>query len=270
MANRIDTKLASIREAGGSALVPYLTVGYPDVPTSAAIAKTVLESGGDMLELGIPFSDPQADGTTVQMTSFHALQQGVNVVTSLDVVRDLRRDGVGAPLIFMGYLNPFLAYGTERFAKDAAESGLDGVIVPDLPMEESASFGGALEANGVYLIPLLAPTSSDSRIERACGLAKGFLYCVSLTGVTGARTQLRSNVEQLVQRVRRFTDLPLLVGFGISRREHVESVSKFADGVVVGSALLDAVSKASEGEVLETASEFVRTLSRPLTEKGVE
>ena len=270
LANRIDTKLASIRDAGGSALVPYVTVGYPDVPMSVAIGKTVLESGGDMLELGVPFSDPLADGTTVQMTSFHALQQGVNVGTSLDVIRDLRRDGVDSPLIFLGYLNPFLTYGTERFAKDAAESGLDGVIVPDLPTEESGPFATILEGSGIHLIPLLAPTSSDSRIEQACRRAKGFIYCVSVAGVTGARTELRSSAEELVERVRRFTDLPLIVGFGVSRPEHVQAISRFADGAVVASALLDAVSKAPKDKVLEVASEFVRSLNHPLTGEGVE
>ena len=137
MPNRIDTTLANAREAGRSALGPYITVGYPDVPTSTDIAEAVLESGADMLELGIPFSDPLAEGPTIQKSSFHALQQGVTMNASLDVLRDLRQRGVDSPLIFMGYINPFLAYGMERFARDAAAAGLDGVILPDLPAEES-------------------------------------------------------------------------------------------------------------------------------------
>ena len=261
--NRIDTTLANVRDAGRSALAPYITVGYPDIPTSTEIAEAVLEAGADMLELGIPFSDPLAEGPTIQKSSFHALQQGVNLNTSLDVLRDLRRGGLDAPLIFMGYINPFLSYGMEQFARDAAAAGLDGVIVPDLPAEESVSFEDLLGANGIYLIPLLAPTSSDSRIERACRQAKGFVYCVSLTGVTGARAQLRHGTEELVQRVRRFTDLPLLVGFGISRREHVRSVSKFADGALVGSALIDAIGNAPEGGAVEAAKELVESLRLP-------
>ena len=261
--NRIDTTLANAREAGRSALGPYVTVGYPDVPTSTDIAEAVLESGADMLELGIPFSDPLAEGPTIQKSSFHALQQGVTMNASLDVLRDLRQRGVDSPLIFMGYINPFLAYGMERFARDAAAAGLDGVILPDLPAEESTLFADILEENGIYLVPLLAPTSSDTRIERACSRARGFIYCVSLTGVTGARSELRQGIEDMVGRVRQFTDLPLMVGFGISRREHVESVSRFADGVMVGSALIDAIGNAPEGGAVEAARELVKALRLP-------
>jgi tryptophan synthase alpha chain len=261
--NRIDTTLANAREAGRSALGPYITVGYPDVPTSTDIAEAVLESGADMLELGIPFSDPLAEGPTIQKSSFHALQQGVTMNASLDVLRDLRQRGVDSPLIFMGYINPFLAYGMERFARDAAAAGLDGVILPDLPAEESTLFADILEENGIYLVPLLAPTSSDTRIERACSRARGFIYCVSLTGVTGARSELRQGIEDMVGRVRQFTDLPLMVGFGISRREHVESVSRFADGVMVGSALIDAIGNAPEGGAVEAARELVKALRLP-------
>ena len=263
MPNRIDTTLANAREAGRSALGPYITVGYPDVPTSTDIAEAVLESGADMLELGIPFSDPLAEGPTIQKSSFHALQQGVTMNASLDVLRDLRQRGVDSPLIFMGYINPFLAYGMERFARDAAAAGLDGVILPDLPAEESTLFADILEENGIYLVPLLAPTSSDTRIERACSRARGFIYCVSLTGVTGARSELRQGIEDMVGRVRQFTDLPLMVGFGISRREHVESVSRFADGVMVGSALIDAIGNAPEGGAVEAARELVKALRLP-------
>ena len=261
--NRIDTTLANVRDAGRSALVPYVTVGYPDIPTSAEIAEAVLESGADMLELGIPFSDPLAEGPTIQKSSFHALQQGVTLSSSLDVLRDLRQRGVDSPLVFMGYVNPFLAYGMEQFARDAATAGLDGVIVPDLPAEESTLFADILEDSGIYLVPLLAPTSSDSRIERACSRARGFIYCVSLTGVTGARSELRHGTESMVERVRGFTDLPLLVGFGISRREHVRSVSRFADGAIVGSALIDAIGRAPEGGAVEAAKRLVKALRLP-------
>ena len=262
MPNRIDTTLASAKAAGRSALAPFVTIGYPDIDTSADIAEAVLESGADMLELGIPFSDPLAEGPTIQRSSFHALQQGVTLNASLDVLRDLRQRGVESPLIFMGYVNPFLSYGMERFARDAA-AGLDGVILPDLPAEEAAPFADILEDNGVYLIPLLAPTSSDRRIERACSRARGFIYCVSLTGVTGARSELTQGVEAMVERVRRFTDLPLLVGFGISRREHVQSVSRFADGALVGSALVDAIGNAPEGGAVKAARELVKSLRLP-------
>jgi tryptophan synthase alpha chain len=267
MSNRIDATLDALAKSGRNALGPFLTVGYPDLETSTLLARVVLESGADMLELGVPFSDPLAEGPTIQRTSFQALQQGVNVHTCLGVIRRLRREGVDSPLIFMGYVNPFLNYGMERFARDAAEAGLDGVIVPDLPSEEAGLFAGLLEAQGIYVIPLLAPTSSDKRIEQACRRAKGFIYCVSLTGVTGARTELGIGVQDLVERVRRFTDLPLLVGFGVSRIEHVEAIAKFADGAMVGSALLDAVGNVPKGRVLETAREFIEGLTMP---DGVE
>ncbi len=269
-ANRIDTTLAALRDTGRSALVPFVTVGYPDVPTSVALARAVLESGADMLELGIPFSDPLADGATIQKTSAHALRQGVNVSASLDALSELRLNGVDAPLIFMGYLNPFLSYGMERFAEDAAAAQLDGIIVPDLPAEESAPFADLLDENGIYLIPLLAPTSSDTRIERACSRARGFVYCVSLTGVTGARAELGAGAEALVRRVRRFTDLPLIVGFGVSSPEHVRSIGRFADGAVVASALMDAVGRAPKTSAPEAAGALVRTLGRSRDRGGME
>ena len=213
-----------------------------------------------MLELGIPFSDPLADGLTIQKTSFLALQQGVNIPTSLGVLGDLRARGVDAPLIFMGYFNPFLRYGLERFVADAAHAGLDGLIVPDLPPEEAGPLKGLCESRGIYLIPLLAPTSTDERIAQACNEAKGFIYCVSVTGVTGARQELASGLPHFVNRIRVHTDLPVLVGFGVSRREHVQEIGEFADGAVVASALLAAIDRAPKERVLQTAGEFVQGL----------
>ena len=261
--NRIDTRLLALKREGVTAVVPFVTIGFPDVKTSEELSQAILDSGGDMLELGIPFSDPLADGPTIQKTSFRALQQGVNVRVSLDMVTRLRARGVQAPLIFMGYFNPFLRYGVERFAQDAAGAGLDGVIVPDLPVEEAGPFKRLCEDQGVYLIPLLAPTSTDQRIEQACKGARGFIYCVSLTGVTGARGALASGLQALVGRIRRHTRLPVLVGFGVSRAEHVAAIGRFADGAVVASALLDAIDRSPKEQVLETAREFVRGLRPP-------
>jgi tryptophan synthase alpha chain len=260
MANRIDTKLSSLRSARKTALAPFVTVGFPDVETSEALAEAVLDAGGDLLELGVPFSDPLADGPVIQMTSFRALQNGVTVHTALEVLRRLREKGVTSPLIFMGYLNPYLRYGFEQFVKDAASAGLDGLIVPDLSVEEAGPFKTICEKHGLYLIPLLAPTSTDQRIERACKEARGFIYCVSLTGVTGAKDELAQGVADLINRIRRYTDLPILVGFGVSRREHVEEIGRFAEGAAVGSALLSAVDKAPKEAVLQTAKDFVRSL----------
>ena len=257
MVNRIDIKLRALREAGQTALVPFVTIGFPDVSTSEALAEVILDAGADMLELGIPFSDPLADGPTVQKTSFRALNQGVNIPTSLEAVRNLREKGTEAPLIFMGYYNPFLRYGAERFAQGAVDAGLDGLIVPDLPPEEAGPFKEVCEKRGIYLIPLLAPTSTDRRIAQACKEANGFIYCVSLTGVTGERQRLASGLPDLVGSIRRQTDLPVVVGFGVSKREHVEAIGRFADGAVVASALLNAIDRAPKDRVLQTAREFV-------------
>ena len=260
MGNRIDSTLADVKAKGRTALVPFVTVGFPDVETSVALAKAIVEAGGDMLELGVPFSDPLADGPTIQMTSGKALALGVNVKTCLDMVRLLRADGVRAPLILMGYYNPFMKYGVERFVRDAASAGADGMIVPDLPPEESGPFRELCERHGMYLVPLLAPTSTDERIAQACKGAKGFIYCVSVTGVTGARAKLSAGVQDLVARIHRYTDLPVLVGFGVSRREHVDAIGQYAQGAVVASALLDAVAKAPKERAAAVAREFVTSL----------
>ena len=263
MENRIDTKLQALKEAGETALVPYVTIGFPDIKSSEALAEAVINSGGDMLELGIPFSDPLADGLTVQKTSFQALKQGVNVHTSLEVLRRLRSKGIEAPLIFMGYFNPFLSYGVERFVGDAAEGGLDGIIVPDLPTEEAGPFKELCDSHGIHLIPMLAPTSTDQRIAQACEQASGFIYFVSVTGVTGARRQLGSALPDMVERIRSHTHLPVIVGFGVSQRKHVQAIGRSADGAAVGSALLDAIDRSPKEKVLQTAREFIRGLRTP-------
>ena len=264
MVNRIDTSLLEARRAGRIAVAPFLTIGYPDLGTSEELAAAVIESGADLLELGVPFSDPLAEGPIIQRTSFRALQNGISLSACIGVVKRLRSRGVEAPLIFMGYYNPILSYGMELFAADASGAGIDGVIVVDLPTEEAGELKGLCERSGLYLIPLLAPTSTDRRIAHACEDANGFVYCVSLTGVTGARSDLAADLPDLVKRIRRHTDLPVLIGFGISTREHVETVGGFADGVAVGSALLDAVGRAPDGEAVQAAAEFTRRLATPL------
>ena len=260
MPNRIDTTLSRLRENGQQALGPFVTIGFPDIPTSESLARVLLESGGDMLELGVPFSDPLADGPTVQMTSYRALQNGVTVSTCIETVKNLRDGGVDAPLILMGYYNPFLHYGLERFLDDAAIAGMDGMIVPDLPTEESAQLSEMAATHGIHLIPLLAPTSSDERIRDACESARGFIYCVNFTGVTGARRLSSQSTPALVERIRRYTNLPLLVGFGVSRREHLEEIATYADGAILASALIDAVERAPEERKLDTARDFIHSL----------
>ena len=260
MTNRIDATLAALRAEGRSALAPFVTLGYPDLETSEDMAESILEAGGDMLELGIPFSDPLADGPTVQMTSFRALENGTTLQMALDSLRTLRARGITSPLIFMGYLNPFLHYGMEKFARDASDAGIDGIIIPDLPPEEAPPYQAILESQGIYLIPLLAPTSTEARIEQACKQARGFIYCVSVTGVTGARSELSGGVEGLARRIREHSDLPILVGFGVSTQRHVENIARFADGAIVASAMLDSVSRVPTEDAAETAARFIRGL----------
>ena len=260
MPNRIDTGLGLARSTGKTILAPFVTVGYPDVETSVEVAASVLRAGADLLELGVPFSDPLAEGPTIQKTSLRALQNGVDVGTCLEVVRRLREQYPEAPIVLMGYYNPFLRYGLSRFASDAAKAGADGVIVPDLPTEESPDMRGRCKGQDMHLIPLLAPTSTDRRIALACTHAGGFIYCVSVTGVTGARSELQEGVKQLVERIRRHTGLPVLVGFGVSRPEHLREIGGFADGAAVGSALMDAVGSAAPDRAAEAAADFVLSL----------
>ena len=260
MKNRIDSKILSTKSDNRPALVPYLTVGYPRIEESADIALKVLGSGADMLELGVPFSDPIADGPTIQKTSFKALENGVSLSVCMDVLTTIRKSDDSSPIIFMGYFNPFLQYGLESFLSDASERGLDGLIIPDLPMEESEAISRRCMENGIHHIPLLAPTSTEERIKLSCEHAGGFIYCVSVTGVTGARDGISTDVEGLVSKIRSHTNLPVLVGFGVSQKRDIEKISKFAEGAVVGSAFLDHISGAEQGDVIESASEFIKNI----------
>lgn len=228
--------------------------------TSHDISKAVLEAGGHLLELGVPFSDPLADGPTIQKASAQALDNGVTVNTCLESVSRLRAEGITAPIVLMGYVNPFLRYGLEAFVSDAAACGTDGLIIPDMPSEEAGDLQSLCVAAGIHLIPLLAPTSTEERIQSACAGAGGFIYCVSLTGVTGARGQMSGDVRELVTRIKAHSDLPVLVGFGVSNREHVADISNFADGAVFASAMLDSIGKSAPGTAAQVAAEFVHAL----------
>ena len=260
VSNRLDQTLRNARAEGRTVLSPFITVGFPDVPTSIDIAEAILRNGGDLLEIGVPFSDPMADGPTVQKTSFHALQQGVSVETCLDAVRELRSRGVEAPLMLMGYCNPFLKYGLRDLVRDAVEAGVDGLIVPDLPPEESSELEALCAENGIHQIHFVALTSTDERIEYICRHAGGFIYCVAVLGVTGARQGLRSDVAELVGRVKRHTDVPVIQGFGVSSKEHVDAIATYADGAIVASAMFDAIEHAPADRKVQAAVEFVQGL----------
>jgi len=258
--NRIDQKLKTIRETGKKALILYITPGFPDIQTSQSIFEAVSKAGADIIEIGVPFSDPLADGPSIQKSSFHAIRQGVTLHKCIDFLKQIRSNDIDTPIIFMGYFNPILQYGLEAFTRDASDAGLDGLIVPDLPTEEAMPLNRACEPYDIEVIPLLAPTSTDARIKAACANARGFIYCISFTGVTGARRQISSNLSGLVNRIRKYTNLPIMIGFGISNRSHVKKMEMFADGVVVGSALVNIISEAPKGQEVNEAIKFVQHL----------
>jgi tryptophan synthase alpha chain len=243
------------------ALMPFMTVGYPDYETSVELVKAMVDAGADGVELGIPFSDPLADGTTVQKASFQALQGGATPAHAIDAVRALRRAGVEVPLILMGYCNTFLARGEERLISDAAEAGADGLIIVDLPPEESDATLAVCREHGLDLIYLAAPTSDEGRMEQVLARAGGFIYCVSVVGVTGARAALSPDLTDFLGRLRSRTDLPLAVGFGISKREHVEALAGQADAAIVGSAIIDVVESSPREERVERVRKYVEVLT---------
>ena len=256
--SHITPTFEKLRRAGQPALMPYLTIGHPSPALTLELVPAVVEAGADLIELGIPFSDPLADGATIQQATHRALEQGTTVETCLQVVAELRRRGIETPLILMGYYNPIFQRGLNTFCANAAQAGADGLIIPDLPPEEAHELRQACRAHDLDLIFLLAPTSDDTRVRHVIELSTGFIYLVSLTGVTGARDHLPADLEAFVQRVRRLTDLPLAVGFGIGSPDEARRVGRVADGVIVGSAI---VRRAGESaEPVSTVRDFVQSL----------
>ena len=246
--SRIAEAFAGLRARRRTGLVAFLTVGYPSVEETLRLVPALIEGGADVIELGVPFSDPLAEGPTIQRSSHQALEQGVTPRVCLDVVGRLRARGVVAPLVLMGYYNPLLAYGLEEFCRDAAAAGADGIIAVDLPPEESHPLRDASLRHGLDLIYLLAPTSTDERIEIVAALASGFVYCVSVAGVTGAREELPAALSAFVSRVRARTPLPVAVGFGISKPKHFRAVARIADAAVIGSAIIDEIDRSDPSE----------------------
>lgn len=264
--------------------MPYFPLGYPDLDTSIDVIEALAKNGADLIEVGLSFSDPLADGPVIQHATQIALERGITVRKSLEAVKELRKRGVDIPLIMMGYYNPMLAYGLEKFVRDAREAGADGFIVPDLPMEEAGEFESILngastsgfdtpDEHGLLnpplsvmpLIQMLAPTSPNERMEAIARNARGFIYLVSVTGVTGARTSISEGLGELIARVREHTSAPVCVGFGISTPEQAAQVGALADGVIVGSACVKTIG-GSEKPV-ETAKEFAKKFNEALMKK---
>ncbi|MYD10257.1 MAG: tryptophan synthase subunit alpha [Chloroflexi bacterium] len=236
----LEAMFARAKSESRAAFLPYFPIGYPDYAASLATIKALADAGVDGFEIGIPFSDPIADGPTIQAATQIALEKGATVRLCLEAVRKLREQGVRQPMLMMGYANPLVAYGTDRFVRDARAAGADGLIVPDLPPEEAAMFADTCAREGMALVFMLAPTSNDARIKLASAAATGFIYVVSLTGITGARRELPAYLKDFIARLRASTDKPLVLGFGISTPAHAREVSGLTDGFIVGSALVRA------------------------------
>lgn len=245
--NRIENAFAN-----KPIFMPYFPLGYPDIATSVDVIEALAKNGADLIEVGLSFSDPLADGPVIQQATQVALEKGITVRKSIEAVRELRRRGVEIPLILMGYYNPMLAYGLEKFVQDACDAGADGFIIPDLPMEESDEFENV--SGDLPLIPMLAPTSSPERMERIARNAKGFIYLVSVTGITGERKSLSAGLGDLIASVREHTSAPVCVGFGIGTPEQAKEVGNMADGVIVGTACVRAIGGSQTP--VETAKQF--------------
>ena len=259
---RIEKTFSALREKSEKALVLFLTAGDPDIETTETLVPILAEAGADIIELGFPFSDPMADGPTIQASSERALKGGVTLAGVLESVRKIRSK-TDVPVVLMGYYNPVLSYGLERFSRDAAQAGVDGLLIVDLPPEEASELRAFLKQNGIDFITLVAPTTPGDRAEKLAQEGEGFLYYVSMTGVTGSRDIDTTDIKEDVERLKGFSSLPVAVGFGISTSADVRSVAAFADGVVVGSALVKIIAEnGHSSELPEKVASFARDLKK--------
>ena len=259
--SRIPAAFARLKQEGRTGLVAFITVGYPSVEATVELAEALVAGGADLIELGVPFSDPLADGATVQRAGWHALAQGVTPWTCIEVAARLRARGVQIPLLLMGYYNPWLAVGLAEFAQRAAAAGIDGLIGVDLPPEEAGELQAHCRPLGIDLIFLVAPTSSAERLAAVAQAASGFVYCVSVAGTTGARGDLPADLEAFLARVREKTSLPLAVGFGVSRPEHVARIGELCEAAVIGSAIIDQIDSAPPHQRVEKVREYVEVVT---------
>jgi tryptophan synthase alpha chain len=258
--SRLASTFARLRQDRRPGLVTYITAGDPDVRRTEGILRAIDRAGADVVELGVPFSDPLADGPVIQRATERALAAGTTLSDVLDLVGRLRAE-LRMPVVIFSYANPILRLGTGLFADRAREAGVDGVLVLDLPIEEAGDFRATLGARGIDTILLLSPTTSDERLRQAASLGSGFLYAISRLGVTGVRDELADGAEQMVRRIRAVSDLPVALGFGVSKPEHVRRVGEWADAAVVGSALVNVIAEAGPAEDLDArVEEYVRWL----------
>lgn len=264
--NRITTKFNELKQARQKALIIYLTAGDPDLAVTERLVSLAAAAGADIIELGIPFSDPVADGPIIQAASQRALASGTTIERVLKMVARCRQQ-TDVPLVLMSYYNPILSYGLSRFAADGSAAGVDGVIVPDLPVEEQRPLAEAFASYpGLALIPLVAPTSTGERIAKIAEVAQGFIYCVSLTGVTGVRDQLNTEIGDFIKRIRDLTPKPVAVGFGVSNPDQAKFMARFGDGVIIGSAVVRLLAQYADKQDLLPVLDFIRSIKGALNE----
>jgi tryptophan synthase alpha chain len=258
--SRLEKTFARLREDHSAGLVTYITAGDPDLERTGGILCALDRAGADVLEVGVPFSDPLADGPVIQRATERALAAGTTLSGVLDLLHSIRKD-IAAPIVIFSYANPVLRLGAEVFADRARDAGVDGVLILDLPIEEAEEFRVMLSTRGIDTILLLSPTTTDERLRRAAALGSGFLYAISRLGVTGARDVLAAGAQEMVERIRKVSDLPVALGFGISKPDHVREVGQWADAAVVGSALVDVIAREGASRDLNTrVEEYVRWL----------
>lgn len=263
-AERIKEAFRRAEEKGNRALIPFITAGDPDLETTVAITLGLVAGGADVVEWGVPYSDPLADGVTVQRASQRALQGGTTARRVMAAARDLREQGCAVPLVLLVYANILWRHGPETFVREAANCGIDGLIIPDLPVEEGSHVATLCRKVGLARIPLVAPTSPPARIARVVAQGDGFVYCVSVTGVTGARERMWEGLPDFLARIRPHTSLPLAVGFGISSPAQAGQVARYADGVIVGSALIQYLEEVPPAGRPGRAQEFMAAMKSAL------
>jgi len=246
--SRLQSRFAELKQQNRAALVTFVTAGDPNYAASLAILKGLPKAGADVIELGMPFTDPMADGPAIQLANIRALEGGQDLAKTLQMVREFRQDEQATPLVLMGYFNPIHKYGVSRFIAEAKEAGVDGLIVVDLPPEHNADLCDPAQSAGLDFIRLTTPTTDDKRLPKVLNGSSGFVYYVSVAGVTGAGSATLEHVQEAVTRLRRHTELPLCIGFGIRTPEHAATIARLADGVVVGSALIDQIANAASSE----------------------
>ena len=243
-----------IQSNSKTAIIPFITCGYPNIENFINLLISLEKSGSSVIEIGMPNSDPLAEGLTIQYSSTVALENGVNTKICLDIVKKAREKGLKIPVVLMGYYNNVIAYDTEKFCLEAKDSGVDGLIIADLPVFESKSI------ISLSYIPLLSVNSSSSVIEEACNLASGYVYCISVLGVTGERKVVFDRVKVLVEEVKKNTSIPVAVGFGVSNKSDVSEIGKFADGAIIGSALINKIRESKDDNIVDVAGKFIASL----------